>query len=84
MSARALVIAAIASGHGKTTVTAALARQLTPAEDRVHVFTAGANFMDPLVLERACGHAAHARRSTRPDGPVMRSRADLDARAESL
>jgi cobyrinic acid a,c-diamide synthase len=59
MSARALLISAIASGQGKTTVTAALARKLIRAGQRVRVFKAGADFIDPLVLERACGQPVH-------------------------
>jgi cobyrinic acid a,c-diamide synthase len=59
MSARALLISAIASGQGKTTVTAALARRLIRAGQRVRVFKVGADFIDPLVLERACGQPVH-------------------------
>ena len=56
MSARAALISAIASGQGKTTVTAALARRLSRAGERVRVFKVGADFIDPLMLERACGY----------------------------
>jgi cobyrinic acid a,c-diamide synthase len=59
MSARAVLISAIASGQGKTTVTAALARRLRRAGERVRVFKVGADFIDPLVLEYACGHPVH-------------------------
>ena len=59
MSTRAVLISAIASGQGKTTVTAALARRLTRAGQRVRVFKVGADFIDPLMLERACGSPVH-------------------------
>ncbi len=56
MSARILVVSAIASGQGKTTATAALARHRARAGERVRVFKVGADFIDPLLLERAAGH----------------------------
>src|SRR5579862_1844273 len=59
MNARALLISAIASGQGKTTVTAALSRQLSRTGRQVRVFKVGADFIDPLMLERACGHPVH-------------------------
>jgi cobyrinic acid a,c-diamide synthase len=55
MSARAVLIAAVASGQGKTTVTAALARKLVRAGRRVRVFKCGPDFIDPMVLGRASG-----------------------------
>ncbi|WP_028103060.1 cobyrinate a,c-diamide synthase [Pseudoduganella violaceinigra] len=55
MVARAVLIAAVASGQGKTTVTAALARKLVRAGRRVRVFKCGPDFIDPMVLARACG-----------------------------
>jgi len=55
MVARAVLIAAAASGQGKTTVTAALARKLVRAGRRVRVFKCGPDFIDPMVLARACG-----------------------------
>src|SRR3569833_1522788 len=53
--ARAVLLSAIASGQGKTTVTAALARKLMRQGLRVRVFKTGPDFLDPLLLERACG-----------------------------
>lgn len=55
MGARAVLIAAVASGQGKTTVTAALARKLVRAGRRVRVFKCGPDFIDPMVLGRASG-----------------------------
>lgn len=55
MVARAVLIAAAASGQGKTTVTAALARKLVRAGRRVRVFKCGPDFIDPMLLARACG-----------------------------
>ncbi|VXC45133.1 Hydrogenobyrinate a,c-diamide synthase [Pseudomonas sp. 8AS] len=62
MSARhcpALLIAAPASGQGKTTVTAALARLHTRAGKRVRVFKCGPDFLDPMILARASGQAVY-------------------------
>jgi cobyrinic acid a,c-diamide synthase len=53
--ARAVLVAAAASGQGKTTVTAALARKLLRAGQRVRVFKCGPDFIDPMILERASG-----------------------------
>ena len=53
--ARVVLVAAMASGQGKTTVTAALARRLVRMGKRVRVFKCGPDFIDPLLLERACG-----------------------------
>jgi cobyrinic acid a,c-diamide synthase len=55
MSAGALMVSAPASGHGKTTVTAALARAWTDAGLAVRVFKTGPDFLDPMVLARAAG-----------------------------
>jgi cobyrinic acid a,c-diamide synthase len=57
--ARMLLVAAIASGQGKTTVTAALARGLVRQGQRVRVFKCGPDFIDPQLLERACGATVH-------------------------
>jgi cobyrinic acid a,c-diamide synthase len=54
-----LLVAAIASGQGKTTVTAALARGLVRKGQRVRVFKCGPDFIDPMLLERACGSTVH-------------------------
>lgn len=51
-----LLVCAIASGQGKTTATAALARHFLASGQRVRIFKIGADFLDPLILERACGH----------------------------
>jgi cobyrinic acid a,c-diamide synthase len=52
---KAVLIAAVASGQGKTTVTAALARKLVRLGKRVRVFKCGPDFIDPMLLERASG-----------------------------
>jgi cobyrinic acid a,c-diamide synthase len=57
---RIVLVSAIASGQGKTTVTAALARRLVREGLRVRVFKAGPDFLDPMVLERASGAAVYA------------------------
>lgn len=51
----ALLVAAPASGQGKTTVTAALAHWHRSQGRRVQVFKIGPDFLDPMVLERASG-----------------------------
>lgn len=51
----ALLIAAPASGQGKTTVTAAIARYHRRQGRRVRVFKSGPDFLDPMVLEVASG-----------------------------
>ncbi|WP_312912082.1 cobyrinate a,c-diamide synthase [Stutzerimonas nitrititolerans] len=54
-SCPALLIAAPASGQGKTTVTAALARLHVRQGKRVRVFKCGPDFLDPMILARASG-----------------------------
>jgi cobyrinic acid a,c-diamide synthase len=51
----ALLISAPASGQGKTSVTAALARWHRRQGRRVRVFKTGPDFLDPTVLTRASG-----------------------------
>ena len=51
----ALLVAAPASGQGKTTVTAGLARLHRRQGKRVRVFKCGPDFLDPMVLARASG-----------------------------
>ncbi|MGH8780298.1 cobyrinate a,c-diamide synthase [Paraburkholderia sp.] len=51
----ALFISAPASGQGKTTVTAGLARHHARLGRRVRVFKTGPDFLDPMILARASG-----------------------------
>jgi len=51
----ALLIGAPASGQGKTTLTAGLARLHRRMGRRVRVFKTGPDFLDPMILERASG-----------------------------
>lgn len=55
LPARTVLVTAAASGQGKTTVTAALARRCVRAGQRVSVFKTGPDFLDPLLLAEACG-----------------------------
>ena len=55
----ALFIAAPASGQGKTTVTAALARFHRDHGRHVRVFKTGPDFLDPMILERASGNPVY-------------------------
>lgn len=55
----ALLVSAPASGQGKTSVTAALARWHTRQGRRVRVFKTGPDFLDPMVHERASGAPAY-------------------------
>lgn len=56
----ALLIAAPASGQGKTTVAAGLARLHARQGQRVRCFKCGPDFLDPLWLQAASGHAVHS------------------------
>jgi cobyrinic acid a,c-diamide synthase len=51
----ALLIAAPASGQGKSTVVAALARYHRRQGRKVRVFKTGPDFIDPMIHERASG-----------------------------
>ncbi len=55
----ALLITAAASGQGKTTVTAALARMLARRGWRVRVFKCGPDFLDPFWHQLASGAPVH-------------------------
>ncbi len=55
----ALFIAAPASKQGKTTVTAALARQYRRQGLRVRCFKTGPDFLDPMILEQASGQTVY-------------------------
>ncbi|MEX2480670.1 MAG: cobyrinate a,c-diamide synthase [Gammaproteobacteria bacterium] len=55
----ALFVAAPASGQGKTTVTAALARRYRGHGLRVRVFKTGPDFLDPMILEQASGNPVY-------------------------
>ena len=55
----ALFISAPASGQGKTTVTAALARHHASHGRVVRVFKTGPDFLDPMILERASGRPVY-------------------------
>ena len=52
----ALFFCAPASGQGKTTVTAGIARYHRNLGRKVRVFKTGPDYLDPLILERASGH----------------------------
>ena len=58
-SCPALLIAAPASGQGKTTFTAALARYHRNQGRKVRVFKTGPDFLDPMILERASGYPVY-------------------------
>ncbi|WP_428243032.1 cobyrinate a,c-diamide synthase [Gynuella sp.] len=51
----ALFLTAPASGQGKTTVSAALARYLRDQGKQVRVFKTGPDYLDPQILEQASG-----------------------------
>ena len=52
ISCPALFISAPASGQGKTTFTAALARYHRNQGRNVRVFKTGPDFLDPMILEQ--------------------------------
>lgn len=55
VSCPALLVAGCASGQGKTTVTAGLARLYRRRGLKVRVFKTGPDFLDPLILAQAAG-----------------------------
>ncbi|MCP5159863.1 MAG: cobyrinate a,c-diamide synthase [Gammaproteobacteria bacterium] len=55
----ALLLSAPASGQGKTTVTAGLARYHRDQGRTVRVFKTGPDFLDPMILERASGQPVY-------------------------
>ncbi len=58
-SCRALLIGAVASGQGKTTITAALATYFRQQGKVVRVFKTGPDFIDPMILQQASGYPVH-------------------------
>jgi len=59
VSCPAVFISAPASGQGKTTVTAALARLHRNQGREVIVFKTGPDFLDPTILEQASGNPVY-------------------------
>jgi cobyrinic acid a,c-diamide synthase len=55
----ALLLSAPASGQGKTTVTAGLARYHRNQGRTVRAFKTGPDFLDPMILERASGQPVY-------------------------
>lgn len=55
----ALLVSAPASGQGKTTITAALARHHVSHALGVQVFKTGPDFLDPMILARASGRPVY-------------------------
>ncbi len=55
----ALLLSAPASGHGKTTLTAGLARYHRNQGRKLQVFKTGPDFLDPMILERASGQPVY-------------------------
>ncbi len=58
-SCAALIVAAPASGQGKTSITAALAYSYRKQGKRVRVFKIGPDFLDPMILEHASNHPVY-------------------------
>ncbi len=58
-SCPALLISAPASGQGKTTFTAALARYHRNQGCDVRIFKTGPDFLDPMILEQASGNPVY-------------------------
>ena len=59
VSCPALLISAPASGQGKTTVVAAMARYHRQQGRVVRVFKTGPDFIDPMIHQRASGEVVH-------------------------
>lgn len=55
----ALMVTAMASGQGKTTVTAGLARLYARAGKKARVFKTGPDYLDAMILEQACGNPVY-------------------------
>ncbi len=55
----ALLISAPASGQGKTTLTAALARFYRQQGKDVRIFKTGPDFLDPMILKQAAGQPVY-------------------------
>lgn len=55
----AVLVSAPASGQGKTTATAALARWHVRQGRRVRVFKTGPDFLDPMILAQASGQPVY-------------------------
>ncbi len=53
------MVSAPASGQGKTSITAAIARSHMRRGRHVRVFKTGPDFIDPMILARACGRPVH-------------------------
>lgn len=51
----ALFLSAPASGQGKTTITASLARLIKRQNKRVRIFKFGPDYLDPQILQLGCG-----------------------------
>lgn len=58
-SCPALIISALGSGQGKTTVTAVLGRYFRNQGLKVQVFKIGPDFLDPTIHELATGHPVY-------------------------
>lgn len=54
-----MLVTAPASGHGKTSVTAAIARFYSRQGLRVRCFKTGPDFIDPTILAKASGQAVY-------------------------
>jgi cobyrinic acid a,c-diamide synthase len=81
----ALLIDAPASGQGKTSVTAALARLHSRRGRRVRVFKCGPDVLDPHWHELASGHTLYCSKTESTLEPVARTTpARAHAKAEAL